>query len=579
MTPSFPGPLPRRHWPWLIALLAVHAGILAWAAHGPLSRPLNGFRIGEFYGVALATLIVAGATFAWTGRHARAWAAAGALLGAAIILQPGPVFVVLLGFLNTYVVGTWILRQAVPAARTRIATLPLGIPVLVGLCAWMGLLAATAPLKIHYAPVYAAGLLLPLFWLCGDTRAALQRFAATFAPATQMPSGTERGWLALLQMAIAIHLFLVARPDVGYDANAMHLHIALLMDAHHQFPFDVTRYAWAVMPLGADWAYVAAYLLGGETAARFANLCFGALACHLVYELVRRHARPELGIASVALLASTPLAFLETGSLYIENLWAAYLLAALFVTLEMRSASESRPLYWVALALLAAGAMQCKVIGVLWLGPLVVYALLTGRPREALRASDARVFAVLALAVLLAAWPYVNAWIRTGNPVFPFMNHVFRSPLYDAAAAFTNPLYVTPLRPWSLYETIVGSKRFGEGEDGGGGPALAAAAAARVRRIRAPAPRRPVGRGGARCRVLRRRVHAAGVPALPAAGIPAARGTGWLGRQRSARSPAGAGRRAASRRTAVPAARPSHSVRRMGQLGALSALRLRCAGA
>ena len=34
---------------------------------------------------------------------------------------------------------------------------------------------------------------------------------------------------------------------------------------------------------------------------------------------------------------------------------------------------------------------------------------------------------------------------------------------------FINPLYVTPLRPWSLYETIVAGKRFGEGNDGGAG--------------------------------------------------------------------------------------------------------------
>jgi 4-amino-4-deoxy-L-arabinose transferase-like glycosyltransferase len=469
MTQIDSGPLPRHHRPWLFVLLAVHAAILAWAAHGPLTRPLNGFRINEFYAVALITLVVAAISFAWAGHRARAWAAAGTLVAAAIILGPGPVAIVLLGLLNAHVVGGLILRQAAPSAQATISALPAGIVVLVGMCAWIGVLAVTAPLKVHYAPVYAAGLLLPLVWAHDVTRATIARLAAALAPPAHAPDATERGWLALLQMAIVIHLFLVARPEVAYDANAMHLHVALLMESQHRFAFDVTRYAWAVMPLGADWAYAAAYMLGGETSARLANLCYGALACHLVYALVRRHARPELALASVALLASTPLAFIETGALYIENLWAAYLLGALFVTIELRATDTARPALWVVLAWLAAGAMQSKVIGALWLGPLFAYALATGKPRAAWRATDMRMWCALALAVLIAILPYANAWLRTGNPVFPFMNHLFGSPLFERAIAFTNPLYVAPLRPWSLYDTIVSSGKFIEGNDGAAG--------------------------------------------------------------------------------------------------------------
>jgi hypothetical protein len=46
------------------------------------------------------------------------------------------------------------------------------------------------------------------------------------------------------------------------------------------------------------------------------------------------------------------------------------------------------------------------------------------------------------------------------------MNAWFGSPLFDATTSFTNPLYLKPLRPWSLYETIVAGGRFGEGRDG-----------------------------------------------------------------------------------------------------------------
>ena len=341
----------------------------------------------------------------------------------------------------------------------------------------------------------------------------------------------------------------------------------------------MSRYAWALMPLGADWTYAAAYQLGGEAAARFANLCFGALACSVVYALVRRHARPELALASVALVASTPLAFLETSTLYIENLWAAYLLGALWVTLELRTATAPRPLLWIALAWLAAGAMQCKVIGVLWLGPLLVYALVTGKPREAWRAGGPRAWSALALAIVIGAWPYAKALISTGNPVFPFMNHVFRSPLYDIATGFTNPVYVTPLRPWSLYEVIVDSRRFIEGTDGAAGlhwllllPLIYVA----FSRRRPPGQWAVVGLGIVFfAAVYTQQAYLRYL--LPVFLLLAV--LGGLGCQRTGRTSRGADRDARRGRVPVPAARPVHSLRRLEQRGAVSALRIRRAGA
>jgi hypothetical protein len=49
------------------------------------------------------------------------------------------------------------------------------------------------------------------------------------------------------------------------------------------------------------------------------------------------------------------------------------------------------------------------------------------------------------------------------------MNALFRSPLFDTAASFNNPLYNAPLRPWSPYELIWSSGRFIEGSDGAAG--------------------------------------------------------------------------------------------------------------
>ena len=81
----------------------------------------------------------------------------------------------------------------------------------------------------------------------------------------------------------------------------------------------------------------------------------------------------------------------------------------------------------------------------------------------------ARSWLLLVAAIAIGGWTYANAWWRTGNPAFPFMNAFFRSPLFDTSQSFTNPMYLTPLRPWSLYEAIVDSSRFVEGSSGAAG--------------------------------------------------------------------------------------------------------------
>jgi hypothetical protein len=167
-----------------------------------------------------------------------------------------------------------------------------------------------------------------------------------------------------------------------------------------------------------------------------------------------------------ALFASAPLAFLVTGSLFSEALLCAFLLGTL-VAWQAWSTARS-PDALVALAWCAAGALQCKATAILWVVPLAA-GLLIVHGRGLMTATSVRQRAALALAACAAAWPYANAWIRTGNPVFPFANGVFRSPLFAIDGSFNNPVYNAPLRPWTLYDILLDSHRFIEAAPGTGG--------------------------------------------------------------------------------------------------------------
>ena len=447
-------------------LLAIHAGIVAWAITEAYVTPPGPYRPEGFVRVTLGALVLFGAAFAIRGRYVRAIAWNGAILVASAILTPAVTLVVGLQLLNAFVVGDRVLASVKSQGATPEAP-HFAVATLTGVCIWIGITAIMAPLKVHYLAVYAAALILPLLYWWRTSTLALRDAGRLLVQRNPVMNASERGWTALLMTMVVLHLFVVAKPETGYDALAMHLQIPLLMAEMHTWPFDVTRYVWAVMPIGADWTFTAAYFLGGEGAARLLNFCFAVLACFLVFELIRLYARRDIALASVCLLASTPLAFLETSTLYVENLWVAFLLGTLLLGLDFLRTRSKVSL--VAIAFLAAGALQCKVIGAIWLAPLLGYIGWMVWRRRSWRGFAAPEFGLFAVAVALAAWPYANAWLRTGNPVFPFMNSLFRSPLYDTAASFNNLLYNAPLRPWSFYELIWSSGRFIEGSNGAAG--------------------------------------------------------------------------------------------------------------
>jgi Dolichyl-phosphate-mannose-protein mannosyltransferase len=450
------------------AVLLLHGAVLLWSLAIAFEAIPSTIDVGDTAVVVPLCLVFFWTMLALWPAYTRTIAALSGLLVASALLTPGVVVVVGLILLNAHLVGAGLLAWVRRDDNTS-AALPASVTTLIGLCAWIGVMSITASMKFHYAPVYVAALLAPLgvWWrqalsVLNSLRQALVRPAA----ATR---GTERAWITLLLTLLVLHLFIVAKPEVGYDANAMHLQFARLFAEYHRWRFDVARYAWAVMPLGTDYAFGAAYILGGESATRLLNFCFGGLSCLIGYQLICRYARREIALLSVCLFASTPLAFLETGTLFAENLWIAFLLGTLLLTFDYVTTRSAATL--AAFAMLCAGAMQTKLIGLIWITPLVLYLgyLVSRRKGAGVRTINHRALLLILAATLLAAWPYANAWMRTGNPVFPFVNDLFRSPYFDSGSSFTNPFYVVPLRPWSIYELFFSSGRFIEGRDGAAG--------------------------------------------------------------------------------------------------------------
>ena len=445
----------------MLVVLLVHAALLAWLFVRAREGSLFELETGAFASVAAGALAIAG-WLLWRWPHrTRVIAVLGGVITIAMLFTFGSLATVSLMLLNAYVVGRLVSRPLGASASNE----PPSVTALVGIALWTGFMAAMISFKVHYPAVYVVMLLLPVVAVPHVTAEAVVRISRSLARNDTF-SARERAWIAVVVALGIIHALLAARPEVGFDAGTMHLQFAQILRHENRWPFDTSRYAWAVMPLGADLQFAAAFLLDGEHAVRLLNLAFAALVGDLAYRLIRLYARREIALACVALLASTPLAFLETGTLFVENLWTAFLLASFYATLRfarIRGAADA-----TAAALCAAGAMQCKVIGVAWVIPVLAgLAIVMFQRRDSMFTRPLAIWAVIA--AFIAVWPYANAWLRTGNPLFPYFNALFRSPLFDVASSFNNALYNTPLRPWSPYAAVLDSAHHVEGSDGAAG--------------------------------------------------------------------------------------------------------------
>jgi hypothetical protein len=292
--------------------------------------------------------------------------------------------------------------------------------------------------------------------------AALRGLAAAFRPGVP----EVRGWVPWFDFATAfalsLRLLAALHPEIGTDALAMHLVIADRLANEGRFDYDVTRAIWAVMPMAADWQFALAHMLGGEPAARLVNFLADAILVMLVRNVTADARGAFAGAVAAAVYATTPLLFLETASLFVENFWALWSCAAL--VLAARAVAQPGARVASVCGFLVGTALAAKVITA-FLAPFFLVAAAAwcarARPRG-WRMLSAFVLAAVAAGVL----PYANAWLRTGNPVFPFMNELFHSPLFNTSNSFNNALFNTHAGWRTLYDATFHSGKFLEAVPG-----------------------------------------------------------------------------------------------------------------
>lgn len=445
----------------------VLATLLAIAVHSFFTLRLwtqpswNEIGTGRFRNAAFAAVLLAASLY-----PARSRALAASLFAASFLYTMAAVGAgAALGAIY-WLAGAWCLgRLVLRLLRLHATPNPPGNWILESACG-LALVAfamgATAWLPIHRSWVHQAW---PGLCLLAEARSLPALWRRLRDLRWRQPCSTASYIVAvLLAFVLFAHWQAALMPEMSADGLAMHLTIAKWMAAHASFHFDVTRATWAVLPMAGDWLYASSYLVGGEAAARLVNLACLVLLAALTYSLVVRWTQPVVALLATALFVSSPVAYLVTGSLFVENSWTLWLLAAVLAVERWRQ-TEHRA--WLAVAGALAGCAVAGKFGALFC-LLVLIAAWTAALRGQKRLRGGKLLAVAAF-LLFACPPYLQAWIRTGNPAFPYFNTVFHSPLIDDKEPFRDARWGPYIRPDLLYKMTFQSSRFMETMDGTAG--------------------------------------------------------------------------------------------------------------
>ena len=359
-------------------------------------------------------------------------------------------------------------KSALARIRTKVEHDNWPISILIGAGIYGTAIGLLAHFSVNYPGVYGIALALPIVL---NRRLVAEKTKNLWVWMVQKsPAELGVNMIDVAIVVVALVYFIVAlMPEVGHDALAMHLFVPAHLAQRHQWSFDASTYVWAVMPMLGDWIFSIGYLLAGETAARLINAGFIFILGWLVRELVWWASGSVIGARwAVLVFLSTPLTFMEGSSLFIESVWASFVVAGTLTVLRTSSTLDNPGFDLPVAGLLLGFAAAAKAVTLTILPVLLL--VLVWRYRSWYKTASLTLLALgLGLFLAIGSIPYITAWQLTGNPVFPFFNALFQSPYYpfinfDSASIFGKGL------TWDiLYRATFESGKYLEAKSGASG--------------------------------------------------------------------------------------------------------------
>ncbi len=270
-------------------------------------------------------------------------------------------------------------------------------------------------------------------------------------------SAGEAVLCTLMASVAVVYLVWAVAPEVQYDALNYHLHLPAkyLQNAR----IIELPYLHAYLARWVELFFAACLAVGGAATAKMWVFFMSLIAAAGAYALGCRAADRRVGLWAAALFLTTPLIGWLFGTAYIDNILALFVTSSFIALMRWQDSKKDGWLY--AAALLAGVGVGSKVnIALIYvlIGPILTWQL----------RSRLRVLAIAVIAASVFAVPtYALTYSFTGNPIFPLLNGVFKSPKWPLDNKITNASdYGLPMNARSLirfpFRLTFDTIRFGE---------------------------------------------------------------------------------------------------------------------
>jgi len=258
------------------------------------------------------------------------------------------------------------------------------------------------------------------------------------------------GLLLFGLLTITGTIFLIAyvkalAPEINFDAAYYQLPIPMIYIEKHgliEIPYSFRSY----FPKGINMQFMLGLLIGGQTTAvLFSTAAVGSVALTTFafgHSVLRSN---RIGILGAALLIAAPQFAWQASTAYIDAGVVVFAFSAIYATFLWRR--EKCNGWAMMIGMMIGLAMFAKLQAAFLVPSLMIIIVAELRPWENFALFFRRLTWILVPAVILGSAWYIVIFLWTGNPVFPLLNSVFRSPY------------------WAYQNTLFNLRNFGMGYD------------------------------------------------------------------------------------------------------------------
>lgn len=238
--------------------------------------------------------------------------------------------------------------------------------------------------------------------------------------------------LICLILSLFISYFILSLiPQHTFDALAHHLYIPNYIKHNVYFDFDVNNYLFSVFPNTATWINSIIFILGGnEFSLSFLATIYIIFICLIIRQILLSYEINEKIIYYIILIfLTTPLTLTLSISLQVDLLWSLFFLASFYCLLLATKKIKDCSSYILLSALFYSFAVSTKHQALL-ASPVYLIYFLYNYKNFLRKVSIILLTKIILIFLIIGLSTYFEAWYKTGNPIFPWMNEVFKSPFY-----------------------------------------------------------------------------------------------------------------------------------------------------